>query len=140
MFDVNTNTCFRSHTIDKRCFETFELWDMSKGQIMHFHLYMDESGQFEEGRPNNAPIIFGMLVPEESRDSLARQYEQLRQDYRLPEFTHGMALFKDQNYRSFLKKLLDLSLQSPLQFFSMKLGKLRNWGINMYQIGVNSLI
>lgn len=91
--------------------------------VPHYHFYCDESGQFEEGLYYKNSLVFGLLVPDEHRETLAADYIRLKESYpslRSLPVLHGMELQTNEEYKRFTEDLVKLTVASPIQTVSIR--------------------
>lgn len=90
----------------------------------HYHFYCDESGEFEKVSSYKKSIVFGLLVPDEDKDSLAAQYQRLKLKYLFNiKNLHGAELYKDKNYQKFIEDLVSLTCSSSIKMVCIRHGR-----------------
>ena len=101
--------------------------------VGHWHLYCDEAGTFEEMGKWKKSIILGMLVPEDKREDLIQEYNELYKKNKLddilkknglsPHFVHGKDIYKEQQFQSFSKDLIQVTLKSSIPLCRITYGQ-----------------
>ena len=87
----------------------------------HYHMYCDEAGIFEQlKKTHRGSILFALLVPHKQKDELAGKYRQLLKKYNINhKFIHGKDLHENEWYNDYIKDLVDLTLNSPIECLRM---------------------
>ncbi len=85
-----------------------------------WHLYMDETGNFESNRDHTLSIV-GILVPDDKREELACRYLELKKQYGFGDrnFMHATKLGSNEKGKEFIREAGKMALNSEMTVFRM---------------------
>ncbi|MBW7940320.1 MAG: hypothetical protein H3C63_16395, partial [Candidatus Omnitrophica bacterium] len=89
-----------------------------------WHLYMDESGEFEGESLTKKSLIFGLIVSENEKEEAKSLYQAICFNHGVNPSNHATENKGNKNYRQFLERLCkEFCEYFPGQFFYIEHGE-----------------